>query len=1604
MKKNSVYSPKTILLYVLLSFFASFSGSAQNFAASCGKAQKLNGPDWSFRENKGQLMDKNQSPLNDVPFYGRQGSVNIYCKSGQISFVFAKAENDDNVSEATGRISPTSFPKGKLSPAGLLRQSFSDGARGMGWKDGANSETIQLFRADLILLGCNPNAEITASGLQAYYENYYTTGDAKHGITNVRTYKTITYKNIYPNIDMVLEAKPNGMEYSFIVSPGGNVADIQLQWNGLDNIKQLENGRIEYAVGAGLAPALLASAQYDRAGASHAPTFTETAPYSYQLPVGTSIYGVSRSALDAALATYQRRDKSASLQTIPSSLVRHGSHLSFSVDHYDKTKTLIIDPTVNWPTYFGGSSADVALGITHDGNSNVYITGYAESTSGIASSGAYQTALATGATINAIVAKFDASGSLAWSTYYGGRAGVGSGAAITADASNNIYITGNTNSASLPTTSGAYQTALGGTGSYNAFVAQFSAAGALNWATYYGGSGNDYGNGIAASGSGSNINIYIAGATTSTNLPGTSGGYQTANAGGNDAFIAKFSSSGSFSWATYYGGGSDDEAYGVTTDINDNVFITGQANSRTGIATSGAFETIGNSYPYCTPFAAGFTSAGAIKWGTYLGQYGHPSLAFGGGDLIEAGYAIVADANSNVYVTGTTTSRYGIASSGAYQTNILGFDSFTTGFVMEINPSGSGLVWGTYYGANNYWEYDKLGSNTYQAGTGIALDASNNIYITGYTLVTQELYLGGVVTSDAFQYNLDVPNIYSYNTPDAFLAVFESTNSSISPGALLYGSYYGGSGSDYGAGITLLPGSNGGNDIYIAGYTGSTDLPGASTGGGYQTSFGGGTDDGFIAEFDITGAYHARLNWLDPPNCAGVQPVTTQLGNYGLDTLKSDSIYWAVNRVMQKAIKWTGSLKPDSFTTVTLGNYNFAMGTDTIMAWSEKPNGVLDSFKGHDTVYLTLTFNASPAANAGSNQTMTLGDSATIGAATVSGDTFSWTSKPSGFTSTSSNPTVHPTVTTTYYLTETITASGCSKSDSVIITIFSVPLITGSKSICANSSASYNVAKNSSYSYAWSITGGSINSGGGKDTVSVKWGSSGKGYLKLVQSFGTAKDSAIDTVTINPPPSANAGTSKSICSGSNDTIGATAVSGNTYSWTSNPSGFTSTISNPSVSSTTTTTYYLTEKITATTCSKSDSVVIAVNPLPTVNAGTGKSICSGANDTIGAVAVSGDTYSWTSNPSGFTSTISNPSVSSTTTTTYYLTEKITATTCSKSDSVVIAVNPLPIVNAGTGKSICSGANDTIGAIAVSGDTYSWTANPSGFTSTISNPSVSPTTTTTYYLTEKITASTCSKSDSLVIKVNPLPAAATGGNQAICKNSYTYIGAKAVSGDTYSWISSISGFTSTVSTPYITPTTTTTYILTETITATNCHKTDTAVVTVNPLPDAHWTAVVSNYKITFTAEDTNSKSYLWYFRDGDSSLLNSPVHTYKGNGSYTVSLMVTSSLNCISNFDSSIVINFTSISKSEPGAFNFNIFPNPFTTNLSISYTISASQNVQLVLTDITGKQIAVIADENQNTGQHIYTLDPAKYNLPAGIYFLRMVAGNETAVQKIIRIK
>lgn len=314
------------------------------------------------------------------------------------------------------------------------------------------------------------------------------------------------------------------------------------------------------------------------------------------------------------------------------------------------------------------------------------------------------------------------------------------------------------------------------------------------WSTYFGGSGYDFsGQTIATDASG---NVFVTGNTDSpTGI--AFGGFQNALAGNTDAFLAKFDAAGNRIWATYYGGNAMDRGTGVALDALGNIYMTGQTESTSGIA-SGGFQNSYTGGDDC--FLVKFDPSGNRIWATYFG-----------GTTFDRGWSVATDLAGNSYVTGETSSFSGIAFNG-FQ-NSLGGN--TDGFLVKFDPSGNRL-WSTYYGAvgNDY-------------GLSVYTDVPGNIYVAGITTSSTAIASGG------FQ------NIFGGNG-DAFLVKFDPS------GNRIWGTYYGGTG--YETGYSVIVDDFG--DVYLAGQCSSASN---ISSGGFQNTYGGGNYDGFVAKFDPSG-------------------------------------------------------------------------------------------------------------------------------------------------------------------------------------------------------------------------------------------------------------------------------------------------------------------------------------------------------------------------------------------------------------------------------------------------------------------------------------------------------------------------------------------------------------------------------------------------------------------------------------------------------------------------------------------------------------------------------------------------------------------------------
>lgn len=234
-----------------------------------------------------------------------------------------------------------------------------------------------------------------------------------------------------------------------------------------------------------------------------------------------------------------------------------------------------------WGTYYGGTgNNDIIYGVAVDSDNSILITGRTNSAAPagrMSTAGSHQPNQSTAS--DAFVAKFDNNGARLWGTYYGGNGNTDIGWSIAVDAYKNIYVCGQTNSATNIGTAGSHQPAI--STAVDAFLVKFNSSGVRQWGTFYGGTGN---NEIAYDVVCDEFrNVYICGRTNS-NLPAnciaTPGAHQATNSTLSDAFVARFSTDGVRNWGTYYGGtGNADIAWSIAPVLNGLVYVAGQTNS-----------------------------------------------------------------------------------------------------------------------------------------------------------------------------------------------------------------------------------------------------------------------------------------------------------------------------------------------------------------------------------------------------------------------------------------------------------------------------------------------------------------------------------------------------------------------------------------------------------------------------------------------------------------------------------------------------------------------------------------------------------------------------------------------------------------------------------------------------------------------------------------------------------------------------------------------------------------------------------------------------------------------------------------------------------------
>jgi hypothetical protein len=621
-------------------------------------------------------------------------------------------------------------------------------------------------RTEVKLLNSNLHPTIIAESESIDVVNYYKGKKPLDGIIQVHHYSKITYQNIYPNIDLVWDLsavrKTNlGVaEYSFIVRPGGNPEQIQMVYEGNGLVKN-ENDKIQFESSLG--------------------KIEESVPQYF-------LNNAKRST--------------------PGAFIKNGNTISFQQIKFDRSKIFVIDPTITFSTYFGGDTSDFAEDLELDAQGNIFVTGRTGSTSNIATSGSYDNVYGGGG-YDIFILKFNKDFQLQWSTYFGGER-VDYGWEMALDGSSNIYLAGESYSSGLAT-SNAQQKTIEGSES-DGLLAKFTSDGILKWSRYFGGGNKDQMLSIAIDNTG---RLITTGYTLSTDSIATANAYDNSFGGNGDIFLAAFDSvKGDVIWSTYYGTTKDDRGHHVTVDKANNIYLSGTALSKTGIATSGAdHEFLMGDFD---GFLAKFSADGFPIWGTYVG-----------GQYEDRGRDCIIDHSGNILMTGFTQSDTGMATPGTWMPeHFLGIDSTAyytlDAFLIKYDTSGK-RIWGTYFG-------DTLS----ETSRSVAVNSYNEIFITGATFSAM-----GIVYNDPYQTNLG-------GTTDVWYAKFDST------GNLVFSSYFGGSNEEQVGGYGFLIRVDADDNFFLCGSTASEDS--ISTPDSYQTNLAGAFDV-FIAKFFDTTIY-----------------------------------------------------------------------------------------------------------------------------------------------------------------------------------------------------------------------------------------------------------------------------------------------------------------------------------------------------------------------------------------------------------------------------------------------------------------------------------------------------------------------------------------------------------------------------------------------------------------------------------------------------------------------------------------------------------------------------------------------------------------------------
>ena len=552
--------------------------------------------------------------------------------------------------------------------------------------------------------------------------------------------------------------------------------------------------------------------------------------------------------------------------------------------------------------------------------------------------------------------------------------------------------------------------------------------------------------------------------------------------------------------------------------------------------------------------------------------------------------------------------------------------------------------------------------------------------------------------------------------------------------------------------------------------------------------------------------------------------------------------------------------------------------------------------------------------------------------------------------------------------------NGCTSSAGTTntVTVNPLPAISSSAGaiICSGSTASLSAS--GGLSFTWlplsglsATTGAAVSASPVVSTI----------YTITGTDVNGCNNTAEVTVTVNALPTVSCGGSFTICYGSSTIL--TSGGAISYSWLP-AAGLSGTTGDVITANPVTTTTYTVTGTDVNGCNNNALVTITVNTLPTISS-TGIAICSGSTGSLNASGALN--YIWLPSTGLSTSIGSVTSFSNSVTTTYTITGT-DGNGCVNSGSVTATVNPLPIVDGGSGVVLCSGDSSTL--TATGANVYTWLPSPGLSSTTGTSVTVNAINSTTYFVTGT-DFNGCTGSASVTVTINPLPVISGSEDVAICAGSSTFISADGAA--SYSWSPGTGLSATTGSVVVANPGSTTSYTITGTD-ANGCVNYSTETVTVNALPSiSAGSGVAICIGSSTTLNVTGGVAYYWQNPTGLSGATGasvtadpvvSTIYTVTGtdtsgcNNSATVTVTV-NALPVISSGTGAVICNGSSTILTATGGLTYSWSPSTSlaaATGASVTASPSSSTTYTVTGTDVNGCNNSATSDVTVNVSPSI----------------------------------